>query len=323
MQFLRSLGWIACVIYSTIPLFWLMIHPRAQSLRARPRSPYRVLLPAWITMWIALAALTAPWRNVEFYSTPWTWLPAALMLTAGTFTYRQSGAHFSWSQLCGLPEVHGGTQNQRLVTTGIRARVRHPVYLGHLCEMLAWSLGTGLAVCWLLTAFAIATGAVMIRMEDAELEKRFGDEFRKYRHRVRAVLPQVTTNQMNQRPRLLSDGVVISHEAQDHEIWQIVIAELTCVGEYTNDNGPWDDDYFLVFGVKTGLWYEAPFNSDGRDETIEVLGKALDCDLHFGLIQSTSFASRIIWPKELEGKPLIVEKRVNPKLERLGKHRPL
>jgi protein-S-isoprenylcysteine O-methyltransferase Ste14 len=42
-----------------------------------------------------------------------------------------------------------------------------------------------------LTAFAIATGAVMIRMEDAELEKRFGSEFVIYRQTVRAVLPRL------------------------------------------------------------------------------------------------------------------------------------
>jgi protein-S-isoprenylcysteine O-methyltransferase Ste14 len=57
--------------------------------------------------------------------------------------------------------------------------------------MSAWSLGTGLLVCWLLTAFAIITGAVMIRMEDAELEKRFGAEFMAYRRAVPAILPIV------------------------------------------------------------------------------------------------------------------------------------
>jgi protein-S-isoprenylcysteine O-methyltransferase Ste14 len=46
-------------------------------------------------------------------------------------------------------------------------------------------------VCWWLTAFAIGTGAVMIRMEDAELEKRFGTEFLAYRQRVHAVLPKL------------------------------------------------------------------------------------------------------------------------------------
>ena len=80
--------------------------------------------------------------------------------------------------------------DDRLITTGIRSRVRHPVYLGHLCEMLAWSIGTGLVVCWLLTAFAIVTGAIMIRMEDAELEKRFGNAHAVYRQSVPAVLPR-------------------------------------------------------------------------------------------------------------------------------------
>jgi protein-S-isoprenylcysteine O-methyltransferase Ste14 len=192
MHFLRTLGWLACVVYSTIPLFWLMVHPRAHRWRAREASPFRVLVPAWIVMWVGVGALTGPWRSAGLYSTPWAWLPAALLFAVGIFIYRSSGTHFSWAQLGGLPEVRAGNTGnevQRLVTTGIRSQVRHPIYLAHLCEMLAWSVGTGLAVCWLLTSFAIATGAVMIRMEDAELEKRFGAEFVAYRQRVHAVLP--------------------------------------------------------------------------------------------------------------------------------------
>lgn len=190
MRFLQTLGWLACVVYSTIPLFWLMIHPRAHRWRAHSGSPYRMLVPAWIVMWIGVGALTAPWRAATFYSTPWTWLPAGILFAAGVFIYSRVGAHFSWAQLGGLPEIHAGNQKQRLVTTGIRSRVRHPVYLGHLCEMLAWSVGTGLAVCWLLTAFAIVTGAAMIRMEDAELARRFGAEYDAYRENVSAVVPR-------------------------------------------------------------------------------------------------------------------------------------
>jgi len=190
MHFLRTAGWIACVIYSTVPLFWLMVHPRAQRLREKERSPFRFLVPAWITMWIGIGALTGPWRRLTLYSTPWTWVPAAALFATGFFLYSRSGAHFSWVQLGGLPEVRNDHRDDHLITTGIRARVRHPVYLGHLCEMLAWSLGTGLLVCWILTAFAIAVGAVMIKMEDAELEKRFGEEFREYSRRVPAVFPK-------------------------------------------------------------------------------------------------------------------------------------
>jgi protein-S-isoprenylcysteine O-methyltransferase Ste14 len=191
MQFVRTVGWLACVVYSTIPLFWLMVHPHAHKWREKERSPFRVLVPAWLTMWIGIGAVTAPWRTVVFYSTPWTWVPAVLLFATGIFIYFRSGAHFSWQQLGGLPEVRAGHHDEGLVTTGIRARVRHPVYLGHLCEMLAWSIGTGLIVCWMLTAFAIATGAVMIQMEDAELEKRFGADYSVYRRSVPAVLPRI------------------------------------------------------------------------------------------------------------------------------------
>jgi len=191
MEFLLTLGWLACVVYSTIPSFWFMVHPRAERWRSSQCSPFRVLVPAWVGMWIGVGCLTGPWRHVHIYATAWTWLPAAALFAVGIFLYSQSGAHFSWRQLGGLPELLPNQREQRLVTTGIRSRVRHPVYLGHLCELLAWSVGTGLVVCWSLTAFAVITGAVMIRMEEAELEKRFGTEYSRYQRSVPAVLPKM------------------------------------------------------------------------------------------------------------------------------------
>lgn len=179
-----------CVIYSTIPSFWLMVHPRAHRWRNRARSPFRVLVPAWVTMWIGMAALTGPWRRVTLYSTLWTWIPSGFLFAVGIFIYFRARTHFSLAQLGGLPEVRHAHADDRLVTTGIRSRVRHPVYLAHLCEMLAWSIGTGLLVCWILTGFAIATGAVMIRMEDAELKRRFGEEFSAYQQSVPTVFPR-------------------------------------------------------------------------------------------------------------------------------------
>jgi protein-S-isoprenylcysteine O-methyltransferase Ste14 len=191
VQTLRIIGWIACVIYATIPSFWLLIHPHVEHWRSRPRSPYRLLLPAWIAMWLLLAAITARWRDLTVYHRWWCWIPAVALFCTGLVLYKLAGTGFTPAQLCGLPEVLQDHRQQHLVTTGIRARVRHPVYLAHLCEMLAWSAGTGLAACWALTAFAIVTGAVMIRMEDKELENRFGEEYRQYRSIVPAVLPRI------------------------------------------------------------------------------------------------------------------------------------
>jgi protein-S-isoprenylcysteine O-methyltransferase Ste14 len=140
-------------------------------------------------MWMVVAAITARWRGLLLYEKEWTWIPAVVLFSVGLLLYKFSHNNFTLMQLGGLPEILPNRSQQRLVTTGIRAHVRHPVYLAHLCEMLAWSLGTGLAACWTLTAFAVVTGSLMITLEDAELEKRFGEEYRRYRSAIPAILP--------------------------------------------------------------------------------------------------------------------------------------
>src|SRR5216684_4682060 len=125
---LRTLAWIACVIYSTIPAFWLLIHPRAEYWRSRRRSPYRILLPIWAGMWIVVAAITASWRGVLVYENHRSWIPAGILFCAGLLLYKLSHSKFTLAQLGGLPEIRGG-QRKGLVTSGIRSRVRHPVYL--------------------------------------------------------------------------------------------------------------------------------------------------------------------------------------------------
>jgi protein-S-isoprenylcysteine O-methyltransferase Ste14 len=170
-----------------------MIHPFADRWRGLRRSPYWLLLPAWIAMWVIVALGTRPLRHLSLYTTDWTWVPALLLFASGFLLYTKSGSGFSAKQLGGLPEVHGGNQDQRLVTDGIRSRLRHPVYAAHLCEMLAWSIGTGLAVCWALTVFGVVTGTMMIKLEDAELEERFGAPYHTYRNKVPALIPRVSS----------------------------------------------------------------------------------------------------------------------------------
>lgn len=141
-------------------------------------------------MWVIVAAISARWRHLRLYHYFWAWLPAIALFASGLLLYKLARHNFSLAQLGGLPELLPGRE-QLLSTIGIRAHIRHPVYLAHLCEMLAWSLGSGLAVCWVLTAFAIVTGTIMIRAEETELEKRFGKEYADYRCSVPAVIPRI------------------------------------------------------------------------------------------------------------------------------------
>jgi protein-S-isoprenylcysteine O-methyltransferase Ste14 len=60
-----------------------------------------------------------------------------------------------------------------------------------MCELLGWTIGTGLLVLYALLAFAVITGAVMIAAEERELEARFGEAYREYKKNVPAILPRV------------------------------------------------------------------------------------------------------------------------------------
>src|SRR4051812_50206523 len=70
MQLLHTVGWLACVVYSTVPLFWLMVHPRAHKWRGKQGLPFRLLGPAWVTMWVGIGGFTRAWGGGGGYFHP-------------------------------------------------------------------------------------------------------------------------------------------------------------------------------------------------------------------------------------------------------------
>ncbi len=191
MTVLRTIGWIAAVVYCTIPSLWLVIHSRPGFWRGRARSPLPLVGLIWFLMWVAAAGITWPWRTRALYTTWFAWIPAAPCFMLGAFLYAKGRQHFSTDQVLGRSELNPEGHEQRLVTSGIRARIRHPYYLAHFCEVLAWSIGTGLIVIYALLAFAVVTGLIMVRAEENELAQRFGEEYRDYCARVPRFVPRL------------------------------------------------------------------------------------------------------------------------------------
>ena len=204
MHLIRTLAWLISGVYATIPLFWLIIHPFADRWRKRVRAPLKVVTPIWILLWIVAWIATYSWRDISLLPHPyreaigwgfsgldWISLTAIPFWLVTLFIYSTSSRHFSLNQVIGRTELESDRHDQVLVTTGLHARIRHPLYLGHLCTMLGWlALAQTRAVLALLV-WAVVTGAFMIRAEDAELERRFGPAFREYRKRVPALFPRI------------------------------------------------------------------------------------------------------------------------------------
>ena len=123
----------------------------------------------------------------------------------------------------------------------------------------------------------------------------------------------------NQSGRLTIEPDSISYTLPQQEGWRVPVSELRLIGEFTNDHGPTLDDYFFVFLTREE-YFEASFYADGRDAVLAELSRRLQHELRNGLCNSTSLASRVLWPVRLEGLPLfslVPEERAGSVLGRL------
>lgn len=84
----------------------------------------------------------------------------------------------------------GLSADHELVQSGPYRVVRHPIYTSMLCALL----GTGLIIArWPLLLLAMVLffigTEIRVRIEDALLASRFGDQFRNFQHSVSAYIP--------------------------------------------------------------------------------------------------------------------------------------
>jgi protein-S-isoprenylcysteine O-methyltransferase Ste14 len=176
--------------YTTIPLFWLTMHPFVERWRKRGRRAYWLILPLWAVLILGLFAVLFHFRSFHVYQRWLSWIPGGLLLLTGLVVMRKASTNFSRVQITGLAELEPERHRQELIVSGIRSRLRHPIYLAHLCEMSGWCIGSGLLAAYALLPVAIVLGALMLRSEERELETRFGDVYRTYQNQVPAIIPR-------------------------------------------------------------------------------------------------------------------------------------
>lgn len=104
---------------------------------------------------------------------------------------------------------------------------------------------------------------------------------------------------------LRCDGEVIAYHSALGD-WSVRITDVRLIGEYTNSDGPYVDDYFLVFltAAENG-WHEASFYAKGRDQTLAALSRSIGSLLECGLCHSTQYKTRIMWPTHLKDQELM------------------
>lgn len=87
----------------------------------------------------------------------------------------------------GLAQLRGFTGDQRLITTGCYARVRHPLYS---LSFLFMALNPIMTLKWLiLTIFSTGYFVIGARIEERRLFAEFGETYRHYQERVPMFIP--------------------------------------------------------------------------------------------------------------------------------------
>ena len=116
------------------------------------------------------------------------WHPVALpLLAAGYASYRLSGA-YRLPRAGGPPGMSQGMP-ERLVTDGVYARTRNPMYLGHLVFLTGLALLTRSPVAVALLGALGPWYGTRVAADERRLQQAFGEEFTRYAEQVPRWVP--------------------------------------------------------------------------------------------------------------------------------------
>jgi len=123
-------------------------------------------------------------------------LPASVLLAWAGVALAIAGLAFTWWARLHLGREWSATvtlkQDHRLVRSGPYAITRHPIYTGILLALFASVVVYHVSPQGLLGLALVACGFVLkLKQEERFMTERFGDEYRDYKTRVRALVPGV------------------------------------------------------------------------------------------------------------------------------------
>ena len=106
--------------------------------------------------------------------------------------------------------------------------------------------------------------------------------------------------------QLKIQDTTIYYISNEYESWYVELEEIAIIGEMTNDAGPFEPDFFMVFVKRSFDVMLFPIDSctQGQAEIWPFL-EAHDRDVSGGsLVGCTTFNSEVLWPRELHGKEM-------------------
>lgn len=177
--------WIAFIAF-----WWVMAREVKKAERSEP-AVSRVLRAVYVAGAVALLWLPkVPIPDLDIRLLPstsmWFWTGALVTAVGLSFAvWARLYLGGNWSQAVTVKEDH------QLVTSGPYALVRHPIYTGFLLGFAGCAVALGEVRGLVAVAIVLAVLVQKLRLEEKWMAEKFGDTYRAYRRRVRALVPFV------------------------------------------------------------------------------------------------------------------------------------
>jgi protein-S-isoprenylcysteine O-methyltransferase Ste14 len=195
-----SVGALCLLWLRRIPTAWALAGPfafRPAPSRARPGAHILLTFVQVLIFWglflgvipLVLSVLEARWGIAVAFPPAIVWAGWALFVSASALGLWSAAAMNINGDGTPLPAAMAN----RLVTAGPYRVVRNPMAVSGFVQGVAVGL---VLSCWMVAVYAILGSLLWnfaVRpLEEADLEARFGDEFRRYRDTVRCWIPRFT-----------------------------------------------------------------------------------------------------------------------------------
>ena len=118
----------------------------------------------------------------------------------------------------------------------------------------------------------------------------------------------------------LADKHVVFIQGHKEAI-RIPIRDIKLIGEYTTAEGPFVDDWFIVFMTAAKDWKQISEYTPGMLEVLQELGSHLESEIMGSLFGSTSWRTNIIWPPQVAKQEMwdVLTERPSTLFEKLKK----
>ena len=178
------LALVTIMIWPAIPIFWIPLHFATDFFSKLGLLTY--VMP--LIIWLPLAYLV--YRHRVSLLQLKAELPLILNVVGIPFFICGTLLHVWTARLLGIwgiigvPEIYRETE-EKLVTEGPFSIVRHPTYLAHTLIFSGVFLITESVVVGIIAVIDfVIVNAVIIPLEEKELLKRFGDDYKLYKERI-------------------------------------------------------------------------------------------------------------------------------------------